>query len=236
MLQETVDRNKINKLITVRTGSVAFTRVLERLLTTWGFSLSHADDRSVLLLIEEGCGGPGVDQETVWLSSSHKPGQDRLDLPVKIEPLWQALEQHFHYPPRMHMRLAVDLPARVSLRGEWHKTRLSNLSDMGARFSSDRELVKQEQVIIELTIGGVLRRYHGQVIFSMATGPTDTPVFQSGVVFHKQGDALTDDLRCYLNRQFLEAVRDEMDLPIFRAGLAFFDLAPEVRRTLLEFD
>ena len=235
MLQATVDRATIKKRIIVRTGSVAFTQLLEQLLTLWGFSICEAEDQSVLLLAEEGC-EPIHGQKVVWLGFAHKSEQDRPGLPINVELLWQVLEQHFHNPPRMYMRKAVNLLARVSLRGEWHETRLSSLSNMGTRFSSDRELVKQEQVIIELTIGGVLRRYHGQVIFSMATGPTDVPVFQSGVVFQKQGDALTDDLRCYLTRQFLEAVRDEMDLPIFQAGLAFFDLAPEVRRTLLESD
>ena len=236
MLQQTVDRNSIKKLVAVRTGSGAFTQVLERLLTKWGFSICHTDDRSALLLIEDGCGEPDVGRETVWLSSSHKPGRGRCDLPLKVEPLWQVLEQHFHCPPRMHMRLAVDLPARVSMRGEWHKTRLSSLSDMGTRFSSDRELVTHEQIIIELMVCGVLRRYHGQVIFSMADGSDDDPVFKSGVVFHKQDDALSDDLRCYLVREFLGAVRDGMDLQVFQVGLAFFDLAPEIRRTLLKID
>ena len=134
------------------------------------------------------------------------------------------------------MRKAVDLSARVSFRGEWHETHLSSLSDMGTRFSSDRELVKQEQVTIELTVCGVRQPYHGQVIFSMAEGPSENPLFQSGVVFHKQGNALRDDLRFYLIRQGLGEVRDGMELQVFQAGLAFFDLTPGVISAFLETD
>jgi hypothetical protein len=79
----------------------------------------------------------------------------------------------------------------------------------------------------------VFRQYDGQVIFSMAEGPEAVSFFQSGVVFHKQGDALRDDLRCYLIRQYLSEVRDGMERQVFQAGLAFFDLTPEIRRTLL---
>ena len=236
MLQETVDRNTIKKRVAVCTASAVLNQVLERLLPHWGFTLCRPEDPSALFLVEDGCGVPAAGQDALWLSFSHKSEQGRLGLPVTIESLWQALEQHFHFPPRMYMRKAVDLPARVSMRGEWHETRLSSLSCMGTRFSSDREMVKQEQVIFELATCGVMRQYHGQVIFSMAEGPEEVPVFQSGVVFQKQGDVLHDDLRYYLIRQYLEAVREGMELQAFQAGLAFFDLMPEVRRSLLESD
>ncbi len=231
MLQETVDRNSIKKLVVVRTGSAAFAQVLERLLLVWGFTIGQPDDRLALLLLEAGCGEPSAGQETVWLGKSES-GQ--LVLPLTIESLWQVLEQHFHSPPRMHMRKAVDLSARVSLRGEWHATRLSSLSDMGARFSHDRELVKQEPVIIELSLCGTLLQYSGQVIFSMAEGPADVPIFQAGVVFNKQDNTLRDDLRCYLIRQYLETVRVGMEPQAFQAGLVFFDLAPGVRNAFLD--
>ncbi len=233
MLQEIIDRDTIEKRVAVRTGSEAFTQILERLLLTWGFVIGNQDDQSALLLLEDECGEPVAGQKTVWLSKSE---QGQLGLPVTIESLWQVLEQHFHSPPRMHMRKTVDLPARVSLRGAWHETRLSSLSDMGARFSHDRELVKQEPVIIELSLFGALLQYRGQVIFSMAEGPADVPIFQAGVVFHKQDSTLRDDLCSYLIRQYLETVRAGMELQVFQAGLVFFDLAPGVRNAFLETD
>ena len=236
MLQETVDRNTIKKQVAVCTASDALTQVLESLLMKWGFTICNPQDPAVLLLAEEGSCEPTHAQEVVWLSPLHVLEQGRFALPVSIESLWQTLEQHFHFPPRMHMRKAVDLPARVSMRGECYDTRLSSLSDMGARFSSDRELVKQEQVIIELTVSEVLLQFHGQIIFSMAAGPNDEQRFQSGVVFHKQINTCRDDLRYYLIRQYLEAVREGMDLQVFQAGLSFFNLAPEVKNALLEID
>ena len=236
MLQETTERHMVNRLIAVQTDSEAFTQILERLLKRWSFALGRTDDQSALLLFKDGSGTPSVDQESICLSFSHGTEDGRLGLPVKVEDLWRVLEQHFHSPPRMHMRKKVDLPARVLFRGEWRETRLSSLSKLGTRFSSDCELVKQEQVIIELQLSGVLRQYHGQVIFSMAEGSGAVSPFQSGVVFHRQGDALRDDLHCYLITQYLSEVRDGMELQMFQEGLAFFDLAPEVRRTLLELN
>lgn len=236
MLQGTIERHMVNRLVAVQTDSAAFTQVLERLLKNWGFTLGRTDDPSALLLFKEGCGEPSSGQESVCLSFSHRSEENRLGLPVKVEDLWRVLEQYFHSSPRMHMRKKVDLPARVSFRGEWHDTHLSSLSDMGTRFSSDCELVKQEQVIIEIVLDGASQQYQGQVIFSMAEGAGEVSQFQSGVIFCKQDDAVRDELRCHLIRQYLSEVRDGMDLQMFQAGLAYFDLAPEVRRRLLVLD
>ena len=67
----------------------------------------------------------------------------------------------------------------------------------------------------------------------MAEGSADIPLFQSGVVFHKQVNALRDDLRWYLIREYLKAVRDDMELKIFHDGIVFFDLAPAVMREFI---
>ena len=236
MLQATDDRSKIEKRVAVCTASEELNQLLERLLTSWGFSICSQDEPSALLLTEDGVAEPCAGQVVVCLDSSQVKERDQLGLQIRIDLLWQRLEQHFHNPPRMHMRKAVDLPARVSMRGEWHTTRLSSLSDMGTRFSSDREMVKQEPITIELAVGSVLLQYQGQIIFSMEVLSGEVQVFQSGVVFHKQGDAIRDDLRHYLIRQYLETVREGMELQDFQSGLAFFDLAPEVKHALLELD
>lgn len=236
MLKEVVDRGKVQKRIAVCTGSAAFSQVLQRLLVSWGFDLCRQDDPSVLLLVEEGCCEPVEGQKSIWLSRSHETDPDRIRLPISIESLWQVLEQRFHHQPRLHMRMAVDLPARLHLRGEWVDTHLNSLSDMGTRFSTDREMVKQESVSIELMVDDTARQYHGEVIFSMAAGAADTGMFQSGVVFSGQNQTTCDGLRAVLISLYLEAVREKMDRQLFEAGLVDLDLDPDVRRKLMHAD
>jgi hypothetical protein len=236
MLKEVVDKDKLQKRIAVCTGSAAFSQVLQHLLASWGFDLCRQDDPSVLLLAEEGCCEPVAGQKSIWLSRSRETVPDRIRLPIAVESLWRVLEQRFHHQPRMHMRMAVDLPARLYLRGEWVDTRLNSLSDMGARFGTEREMVKQEPVSIELNIDGRLRQYHGEVIFSMAVGAADRGLFQSGVVFSGQDQTTCDGLRAVLISRYLEAVREKMDRQLFEAGLADLDLDTDVRRKLMHAD
>jgi hypothetical protein len=236
MLKEVASREKLQRRIAVCTGSDAFTQVLQRLMGRWGFDVCHSDDPTVLLLAEEGCCEPVAGQAAIWLSRSKGTDPERISLPVSVESLWQTLEQRFHQPTRMHLRMAVDLAARVLLRGEWIDTRLSSLSDMGVRFTTVQELVKQEQVTVELVVDEEVHQFHGQIIFSMAGGPAAVDFFHSGVVFVRQDVATCDMLRAILIRWYLELVQDGMDPQVFQSGLALFDLAPQVQQLLSRVD
>jgi hypothetical protein len=236
MLNEIVDRDKLPKRIAVSTGSEAFTAVLESLLGVWGVELCRRDDPSALLLAEEGCCELVASQKAIWLSRSDAAGPDRIRLPVSLEALWQIIEQKFHRPTRMHLRMALDFSARVFLRGEWYDTILSSMSDMGARFTTEMETVREEKVILELIVNGEVRQHHGEIIFSMALGSLETGAFQSGVVFVGQDKETCNTLRYLLIRWCLEAVREGMDRQVFQDGLAFLDLAPEVVGALAAAD
>lgn len=236
MLKEVTSREKQQKQIAVCTGSAAFTQVLQLLMTHWGFDICHHDDPTVLLLAEEGCCEPMAGQEVIWLSRSNENDPGRITLPVSVESLWQTLEQRLHRQPRMHLRMAVDLAARVFLRGEWINTRLSSLSDMGARFTTDFELVKQEELQVELVVDEEVYLCRGQIIFSMAARPAVVESFQSGVVFVGQDVKICDRLRAVLISWYLELVQDEMDQDSFQRGLAFFALAPQVQQLLIRVD
>ncbi len=236
MLSEIVDRDKHRKRIAVCTSSEAFTAILESLLRSWGVELCRRDDPSALLLAEEGHCDLMAGQNAIWLNRSDEAGPDRIRLPVSIETLWQVLELNFHRPAREHMRIAVQLGGRVLLRGEWFATRLSSLSDMGARFNTEQEMVRGEPVTIELEIDDAVWQYHGQIIFSMAVGAVDSGTFQSGVIFAGQNKETCDVLRSLLTRWHLEAIRYGMPRALFQDGLAFFDLTPEVVEALGALD
>lgn len=233
MLRSNINRDELQKRIAVCTGSASFTQLLQLLLIDWGFTICQADDPSVLLLIENGSGSLRQGQEAVWIGSSPGDGQAEVGMPIEMESLWQILEKRFHSPPRLHIRKAVDLAATVSIREERHATHLTSLSDMGTRFISDRELVKQERVDIKLSVNGKMLECHGHVIFSMPLRHEETQAFQVGVVFHAQSEEKRDILRGILIREYLEGVRAKMDRPDFCAGLAYFDLDSAVRAVLV---
>ena len=107
---------------------------------------------------------------------------------------------------------------------------------MGARFTTDFELVKQEPVQVELIVDEEVYLCRGQIIFSMAARPADIESFYSGVVFVGQDVRTCDRLRAILIRWYMELVQDKMDQGSFQKGLAFFDLAPEERQLLSRID
>jgi hypothetical protein len=233
MLKKVFDRTKLQKKIAVCTGSDAFTKVLEGLLVNWGFEICAQGDPAVLLLAEEGCCRQVEGQKSIWMTRLSPASDDQIRLPVSVESLWQVLEPIFHHPPRLHLRIAVDISARLFLGGEWCETRLNSLSDMGVRFSTKREAVRQEPVTIDLIIDGKIHQYHGKVIFSMSTATSEDGLFQSGAVFVNQDKETCDRLRAVLIRWYLEAVRDKMDRQLFQDGLEFLDLIPEDRQGLI---
>jgi len=234
MLEEVAYKKRPQKRIAVCTRCAGFTELLERLFGSWGFILCRRDDPSALLLAEEGACKPMTGRQPIWLCRSGATGRNQIVLPVSLESLWQAVEQKFHHPPRMHLRMVAELKARVFLRGEWFKTTLCSLSDMGARFTADREVVKQEEVSIEFSIDDDVLKYNAQIIFSVPKA--DSGLFQSGILFSGQNSQSRAELRSVLIHRYLKAVRDGMDRRAFQDGLAFLDLPAEVRRKLLQVD
>ncbi|MBE0502015.1 MAG: PilZ domain-containing protein, partial [Desulfuromonadales bacterium] len=201
---------------------------------SWGFILCRRDDLSALLLAEEGACRPMAGQQPIWLCRFGATGRDQILLPVALESLWQTVEQKFHHPPRKHLRMVAELKARIFLRGEWFETTLFSLSDMGARITTDREVVKQEDVSIEFSIDDDVLKYNAQIIFSVPKA--DSAQFQSGILFSGQNIQSRAELRSILIRRYLKAIRERMDRRAFQDGLAFLDLPPEVRRKLLQVD
>jgi len=132
MLVDSTSATAFNKRIAVRSGSTEFDAVLQHLLHAWGFEVCPPEANDALLLAGDNVATDDR-QQVIRLTSSHYHGRDRLSLPLQVEELWQTLEHHFHRPPRMHIRMAIDLPARVTIRGQEFTTTLSSLSDMGAR-------------------------------------------------------------------------------------------------------
>jgi hypothetical protein len=232
LLAKHKNRGAVNKQIAVRTHSEAFSCFLSELLSSWGFEICSPDSAEVLLLSEEGLGEPLTGQKVIWLTASQYQGSDRLSLPLEFEQLWQTLEHRFHRPPRMHIRMSLELPAVVSARGRVCTTALSSLSDMGGRFFCPHEMIRDEQVMVQMEVSGVRKRMDGCVIFAAPCHEEGVEGFRIGVVFHGLKRDSRDDLRNFLIQRYLEAIRGRMSDAVFRAGLAEFALSPSLRQSL----
>jgi len=231
MLVEHVSANAVNRRIAVNSGSADFDALLQHLLQSWGFEVCPSEADDALLLAGDDVVADDR-RQVVRLTTSHYHGRDRLSLPLQIEALWQTLELHFHRPPRMHIRMVIDLPVEVIVRGRTFQTTLSSLSDMGARFFHTEEMVRDERVTLQFVIASGTRSYDGCVIFSAPLGENADRGYRIGVVFHGLNRNHRAELRQYLIQTYLESIRPQMPAAVFSAGLDSFDLPAELRRIL----
>ena len=232
MLKHIVDRSDIRKKISVKTCSNSLTELLQSLLEQWKFEICDTDDSEVLLLAEEGCAVPVEGQRVLWLSRTEPEDRSRFSLPLELEHLWQILERRFHQPPRMHIRMNLEINATVTVGDETVSTTLSSLSDMGGRFTYHRELVREQQLVVSLQVAEQILKINSQVIYAMpqfSVAGSDTKV---GIIFQRVEKDEREMLRHFLILRYLEEVQKRMDRSRFTAALQFLALPPYVREKL----
>jgi len=224
MLKHASDRSPGNKKIAIATCCDAFTELLKILLISWRYEICDSARQDILLLAEEGCAEPVAGQSVVWLTRSKYQGADRLSMPLEIENLWQILEHRYHRPPRMHIRMDVDLDASVIVDQETMKVRLSSLSDMGCRFSFDRELVREQQISLALSFSGEILNIDSRVIYAHHLSAASDQNVRVGLLFRGITKDQRDTLRSCLILQYLEIVRSEMAPERFCKAIEKFNL------------
>lgn len=224
MLRDVSDRAVGGKKIAIATCCDAFTDFLKSLLRHWSFEICDAGRPDVLLLAEEGCAEPAEGQRAVWLTRSKYEGTDRLSLPLSVENFWQFLEHRYHKPPRMHIRMDVELAASVVVDDETVSVTLSSLSSMGCRFSYYREMVRDQQVFLSLSLDGEALTIDSRVIYAHHLSAAADNNVRVGLLFRGIKKDLRDKLRAFLIQQFMEKVQEEMAPEHFRKALEYFDL------------
>ena len=217
--------------VTVR--DPALSALLGTLLEEWSYEVVSRPEETSLVLLEEGLTSPAPGAEVVRLARSPISGRDRIALPLLVEEIWAALEPRFHRPPRAHIRIDLNRPARVSVRGELETTRIVSLSDLGTRFSLTRELVNDEVLQLEVELDGSSWRLQGRVIYVIPRGDLDgSGCFDIGMLFIHPEIETRGALRAIVVRNYLERVARRLPAELFRGGLEYFALPTATRRGL----
>jgi len=233
MLKHIVDRSDICKKISVQTCSDSLTELLQTLLEQWKFEICDTADAEVLLLAEEGCAVPVEGQQVLWLSRTKPEGRDRFSLPLELEHLWRVLEHRFHQPPRMHIRMNLEINASVTVGDETVSTTLTSLSDMGGRFTYHRELVRDQPLVVSLHVSEQILEINSQVIYAMPQPLATGSDIKVGIVFQRIEKDQRAMLRYFLIFRYLEEVQKRMDRSRFAAALQSLALPPYVREKLI---
>lgn len=206
---------------------------LTALLEEWGFSVRTTCPESPddLLLAEENCPRCAEHRKRVDLITSAYLDSDHVNLPIVLEQLWRVLEKHFHLPPRHHLRLDVNIPISMEIRGQEQPGRLSSLSPAGARLSLPRELATGENFPIVLSLSQQTVQLAAKVIY-VTTFPDNNNRYDAGVLFDQISAADKALLRDTIILAFFTNIRPHLPRWAFEVGISHFDLSPTLRNQL----
>lgn len=217
------------KRVCLRVRNASFGAVLAALLEEWRYTLLDDPSAANLVLAEEGVELPEASGTVLWLTRSRYGERNRLSLPLELEGLWADLENRFHRPPRSHIRITLELPVAVKVRGEEVAATVTSLSDLGARIEFPLELVQGETLQLDLSLNETSLALEGRVIYVIADGDLDGSTrTRVGVIFDGLSSEQRGRLRAFVVRSYLERIRARLDGSVFRQGLAHFSVPHEI--------
>lgn len=199
--------------------------LIKGLVMEWGYRLTDNPEEDPLLLISEGKEQPAGFKHTLNFSSSHYQDRHHLEIPVTIETLYLALENHFHRTPRNHIRINLEWPIRVSVRDQQFKTTTVTISDRGIRFISPLELAREEEMDIHIERENEIYDLHAKVVYSIAgkdIGRGDW--IEVGAVCTPQSKEVRDSIRSRIIGNYLKRVRPLLGGDLFAEALRQLNL------------
>lgn len=207
---------------------------LTALLREWGFSVSTTCPESPdeLLLAEENCSRCAAHRKRIDLISSAYFDSDHVNLPINLDQLWRVLEKHCHLPPRHHLRLTVDIPVVMTIRGQEQPGLLSSLSPAGARLSLPRELAVGEIFPVVLPLPQQTLQLAAKIIY-VTTFPDSDNRYAAGVIFERISSAEKDLLHDTVILSYFISIRPQLPRWAFEVGISHFDLSPALRQQLI---
>lgn len=211
--------------VSVVTRNPKFNRLLQTILEEWHF-IGDADAAGVeILLLERGLPVPTGAQQVIWLTPMPLDADAYLEVPLSLTDLYHRLEQRFFVQPRHHIRLPLDLPLDLNLRGVWLVGRLLSISDRGARISSAAHLPRGEKLRLDFCLDRYPLRLAAEVLYEIPAGDSpgrEQP--QVGLLFKSPQPALRTALRQFIERSFVNQACAKIGVAASDPSLSWFNL------------
>jgi hypothetical protein len=211
--------------VSVLTRNQKFNLLLQTILEEWHF-ITGADAASVeILLLERGLPVPAGTQQVIWLTPMPLGAEPHLEVPLSLAELYHHLELLFFPQPRHHIRVQLDEPVDVNVRGVWLVGRLLSVSDRGARINCPALLPKREHLLLDLRLDGYPLRLTGEVLYEIpASEASGREQPQAGLLFKPPKPALRKALRHYIERRFVELACQKTGIAASDPSLSWFNL------------
>lgn len=194
--------------------------LLRALLTEWGYRLTYIAEENPLLIISEGIKPPAGFSHSLTFSHSHYQDRHRLEIPLTIETLYLALENHFHRTPRNHIRINMEWPLRVKVRDQQFKTHTVTVADRGIRFISPFELARKEELELSMECEDETYNLHAKVVYALSgkeIGRGD--LIEIGAVCTPQSKEVRESIRSQIIGNYLKRVKPILGNELFAEAL-----------------
>jgi hypothetical protein len=211
--------------VAILTRNPALNRVLAAILEEWHYLPVDSAAECDILLIERGLTLPAGVPRVLWLTPMPVGAEPHLLLPFSLVDLYHYLEPVFFAAPRRHIRLTLNQPVDLNVRGVWLVGRLLSLSDRGARIACPATLPKGENVILDFKVGGYPLRTTAEVLYDVPAGDTqgrEQP--QAGLMLNSFKPGQREALRRFIARSYVEQACARTGIDINDPGLSWFDL------------
>ncbi len=198
---------------------------LKAMLIEWGYRLTEIPEENPLLILSEGLEKPAGLTHCLTFSTSHYQDRHRLEIPLTIETLYLALENHFHRTPRNHIRINLEWPLRVKVRGQQFETHTVTVADRGIRFISPIELAREEELELYMECEDETYDLHAKVVYSIAgkeIGRGDR--IEVGAVCTPQSKEVRESIRSRIIGNYLKRVQPILGSNLFAEALRQLNL------------
>lgn len=206
---------------------------LAALLQEWGFTIwtTCPESPEELLLTDGSCRRCADHPKRINLTSAPDHAGEHVTLPILPEVLWRTLEKYFHCTPRHYLRLVVDYPITMKIRGQEQAGQFHSLSAAGGRLSLPRELATGEIIPILLPLPSQTLHLQGKVIYVM-TFPDRHHRYDAGVLFERIAAVDKALLHDAILLTFLSNTRSKLPHWAFASGIDSCELSPALRQQL----
>lgn len=223
-------RTPLTRNIHLQIENSALLCLLEALLLEWGYLLTDETESNALLIITEKLSPPAHFRHRLTLSTSHYQGRNQLELPLTIENLYLAIENHFHRTPRNHIRIAAAWPIEVHASDQTFTATTITVADRGLRFVSPREFVRAEEMRISLFWEDKVFELPSRAVYSLRGQEIGRgEQIQVGVVCTPRDRSIREDIRSRIIGQYLQRVRPVLGSNLFAEALRQLNLASMTR-------